>query len=120
MFSINSIVLYVKNISNTKKYYKSIFDKEIKDMSPTYSILELTGTNISFKEISGLKDLDSDSEVTGGGTEISFFVSKEVYENLLKSFKEKKIKIIGESTAVWGSTFMIIDPDNHRIRFNQT
>ncbi|MBM24299.1 MAG: glyoxalase [Chloroflexi bacterium] len=118
MFNINSIVLYVENISNTKKYYKSVFDKELKDMSPTYSILELEGTNISFKETSGLKDLGSESGVTGGGAEISFFVSKEVYEKLLKSFKEKKLKIIGESTAIWGSTFMIIDPDGHRIRFN--
>lgn len=116
MFSLDSIVLYVENISVSKKFYAHLLESNAHELSPTF---------VSFELDSELKlepkqraQTQPPSTVTGGGTEICIKVKDEATLNsLFEQWQSKGVSFAQLPTALmFGPTFVALDPDGHRIR----
>lgn len=116
MLAFESVVLYVKDIEVSKNFYSKVFDTQGDVLSPTFAFFPL------FSDFSiGLKQLDQaipPANIAGGGSELSFTVKNVVELNqLYEEWKSRDVRFAQEPTElVFGTTFVAIDPDKHRIR----
>lgn len=116
MFTIDSFVLYVENITHSMDFYAKAFDCEPKLLSPTFAALDFaSNVKITLKQADSLTPK---SDIKGGGTELSMPVSdKATFDKLYNDWKEKGIRFEQEpETSVFGVNLVAIDPDGHRIR----
>lgn len=116
MYPIDSVVLYVENITVSKKFYTELLERNPQDLSPTFSSFELgSGLKLELKERAKAQP---PATITGGGTELSIRVPDETSLNqLFEQWKSKGIGFAQEpTTLVFGQTFVALDPDGHRIR----
>lgn len=116
MLAFESVVFYVEDIEASKSFYAKVFDAKSNVLSPTFVFIPLL-SNLSL----GLKQLDQTvppANKSGGGTELSLIVENEVELNeLYQEWRSKEVRFSQQPTElVFGKTFVVLDPDEHRIR----
>jgi len=116
VFDIDSIVLYVEDISRSKKFYAELLDCTPRELSPTFVSFELPA---GFKlELKARAANQPPSAVTGGGCEICIKVPDAAsLDAVFAAWRSKGTDMAQQPTRVpYGLTFVALDPDAHRIR----
>ncbi|MFG1501480.1 VOC family protein [Halobacteriovorax sp. XZX-3] len=117
MISPNLIILYVDDPLKSSEFYRVLLGQEPVGF-PSYQCFELeNGLNL------GLWSTKAKNFVSGGEghrTELAFQVeSEDKVRELYEQWKSNDVKIEQElEVAVFGLTFVAVDPDGHRIRVN--
>ncbi|KFE35742.1 VOC family protein [Thioclava atlantica] len=112
----NLILLYVDNPEVSATFYETLFDQAPANVFPTYAAFAFeNGLNV------GLWSTKSKDFVSGGSghrSEMSFMVQDDDQVRALHDrWREKGIPIEQDlHEAVFGLTFVALDPDGHRIR----
>lgn len=112
----NLLLLYVKNPLGSALFYEKIFSIKPIISFPTYVAFSFeNGFTVSLWSTQAKNFV---SEGTGHRTELSFMVSN---EQMVHTLREKWVKFgvtIEQDLheAVFGLTFVALDPDGHRIR----
>lgn len=116
MLTPNLMLLYVKNPQESELFYEKIFKTKAVASFPTY---------VAFRFANGLTvslwSMQADNFVSGGKGhrfELSFMVPNEDQIRTLRNeWKELSVHIEQDlHEAVFGLTFVALDPDGHRIR----
>lgn len=116
MLIIDSIVLYVEDIKTSTEFYTKLFSCEAKALSPTFISINLgSGPLLELKQRA---ETLPPSEITGGGTELSIAVSnKECLMAVYEAWVANGVECLQPPTdLVFGTTFVVLDPDKHRVR----
>lgn len=116
MYPIDSFVLYVEDIERSSDFYERILGRKPVRMSPTFISVEFgDGPRLELKQRA---QSVPPALVTGGGTELSIKVPDEgELHRLHREWKALGVRILQEpATLVFGTTFVALDPDEHRIR----
>jgi len=116
MVTFDSIVLYVEDIQRSRAFYSRLFDSKALELSPTFVSFNLTSCFTL-----QLKQRDQAipaADTLGGGTELSLAVESRIeLDSLYKEWQAKGVEFLQEPTElVFGMTFVVQDPDLHRIR----
>ncbi|WP_312042247.1 VOC family protein [Erwinia sp.] len=112
----NLFILYVASPSVSSEFYQKLFDKEPDVKLPTWAAFSFdNGFNL------GLWSTQACDFVSGGEgnrTELSFMVKDvQAVDTLYQQWLKMGIHIEQEPKhAVFGKTFVALDPDGHRIR----
>ena len=116
MVTVDSLVLYVSDIKLSEAFYRQLFQCEAAQLSPTFVSMKCANNiSIALKQNTALTP---PSRITGGGTEISIVQpSQEAFFALYDTWKLLDIKFAQVPQAeVYGASFVVLDPDRHRIR----
>ncbi|OCP11141.1 MULTISPECIES: VOC family protein [unclassified Ensifer] len=116
MLSPNLILLYVEDPMASARFYADLIGHEPAAAFPTYAAFELeNGLTFSLWS-TGARDFVSSG--TGHRSEIAFMVKDDAeVERLYAAWRERGLTIEQElKTAVFGRTFVALDPDGHRLR----
>lgn len=112
----NLIILYVDNPIASSRFYQKLFNSEPEVMLPTWAAFSFNnGLHLGLWSTTA-RDFESCGE--GNRTELSFMV-KDIQEvdALYQQWSESGVKIEqGPKQAIFGKTFVALDPDGHRIR----
>lgn len=112
----NLIILYVDNPIVSSGFYQKLFNTEPDVMLPTWVAFSFNnGLNLGLWSTTAS---DFISCGVGSRTELSFMV-KDIQEVdvLYQQWSESGVQIEQEpKNAVFGKTFVALDPDGHRIR----
>ena len=117
MITPNLFILYVSDPIESAKFYEKLIGKPPVGF-PTYQAFEFdSGFTL------GLWSTSAKNFVSGGnghGSELAFQVENaETVKDLYQKWKETGVEIEQElKEAVFGLTFVALDPDGHRIRVN--
>ncbi|WP_017346180.1 VOC family protein [Pantoea sp. A4] len=112
----NLIILYVDNTIVSSKFYQNLFDIEPCVMLPTWAAFTFdNGLNLGLWSTTAA-DFISCGE--GNRTELSFMVKDvQAVDALYQRWTRNGVQIEQEpKQAVFGKTFVALDPDGHRIR----
>ncbi|MWB78239.1 glyoxalase [Pseudooceanicola sp. 216_PA32_1] len=117
MMTPNLIILYVSDPLESARFYEKILGKPAKGF-PTYQCFEFDGGFIL-----GLWSTSARNFVSGGNghrSELAFQVkSDDIVRHLYSTWKADGVEIEQDlAEAVFGLTFVALDPDGHRIRVN--
>ncbi len=117
MLTPNLLLLYVQNPMESAKFYEKIFKTKPVASFPTYVAFSFTN-GFTFS----LWSTEAENFVSGGQghrSELAFMVPSEEDQvrALRNEWKEFDVQIEQDlHEAVFGLTFVALDPDNHRIR----
>lgn len=109
-------ILYVANPPASSEFYQKLFDKEPDVKLPTWAAFSFdNGFNL------GLWSTQASDFVSGGEghrTELNFMVeTSHAVDALYQRWLEMGVQIEQEpKQAIFGNTFVALDPDGHRIR----
>ena len=111
--SLGFILLFVKNPIESSLFYSTFFEIEPVEQSPTF---------VSFMLPNGVLlglwsrfTAEPTVQTTAGASEICF--SSEHVDELYETWGKRGITIIQKPTDMdFGRTFVVLDPDGHRIR----
>jgi catechol 2,3-dioxygenase-like lactoylglutathione lyase family enzyme len=112
----NAMVLYVQDVERSGAFYGKLFGLDPVEASPNFR---------SFAFDSGLKlgiyawrQAEPHTVMTGGGTELVFPVPSDAeVDATCTDWRIRGLNIVLPPTdAVFGRTFVAIDPDGHRLR----
>ncbi|KOC91245.1 VOC family protein [Winslowiella iniecta] len=112
----NLIILYVTDPLRSCAFYQSLFGIEPDAIFPTYSAFSFeNGLNL------GLWSTHAQDFTSGGSghrTELCFLVeSEKQVEELYQNWQQLGVEIEQRPvTAIFGRTFVALDPDGHRLR----
>jgi hypothetical protein len=116
MHSPNLLIFYVKDPQESAKFYEKIFEKKPVDFYPTWATFTFDNGLCFGLWSTKAKDFVSDGR--GHRSELSFMINEEQEVRDLCN-KWKTCGVIIEQDlheAVFGLTFVALDPDGHRIR----
>ncbi|OOG70041.1 glyoxalase [Sinorhizobium sp. A49] len=116
MLSPNLILLYVEDPEKSAAFYTRLLGREPVAAFPSYVAYTLeNGLTFSLWSTSAANFVSSGS---GHRMEIAFMVKDDAeVERLYAEWREAEIPIEQElMTAVFGGTFVALDPDGHRLR----
>ncbi|WDZ76255.1 VOC family protein [Ensifer adhaerens] len=116
MLSPNLILLYVEDPMASTRFYIDLIGREPVAAFPAYVAFELeNGLTFSLWSTAAR---DFVSSGTGHRSEIAFMVKDDAeVERLYAEWQSRGIMIEQElKTAVFGRTFVALDPDGHRLR----
>ncbi|WP_331374909.1 VOC family protein [Sinorhizobium chiapasense] len=116
MLKPNLILLYVQNPAESSAFYSRLFGRQPSASFPTYVAFDFDG-GLSF----GLWSMSAENfQASGEGnrTELAFMVEDDAaVERLYDAWCREGVTIEQElMTAVFGRTFVALDPDGHRLR----
>jgi catechol 2,3-dioxygenase-like lactoylglutathione lyase family enzyme len=116
MLTIDSIILYVEDIQISQRFYETVLTCKASERSPSF-----VSFNLEHSTMLELKQRDNAlpySDIKGGGAELSIAVNnQETLMALYHNWHSQGIPFIQTLTRlIFGITFVIVDPDNHRIR----
>ncbi|MDD9720871.1 VOC family protein [Sulfitobacter sp. PR48] len=117
MITPNLIILYVSDPLESAKFYEGLLGKPAQGF-PTYQCFEFDDGFIL-----GLWSTSASNFVSGGNghrSELAFQVqSADIVRQLYNTWKADGVVIEQDlAEAVFGLTFVALDPDGHRIRVN--
>ncbi|MGA2762593.1 MAG: VOC family protein [Spirochaetia bacterium] len=118
MTSFRYVVLFVKDINVSRAFYTELLGVGPKELSPTFLSYELeSGIGV---ELWQLDRVHPASSTTGGGSELCMILpDADSLNRLYDEWKGKGVKFATSPTkAVFGLTFVALDPDGHRLRAN--
>lgn len=116
MLTPNLFLLYVEDPENSALFYAKLLDHQPSVVYPTYAAFEFdNGLNLA------LWSTQATDFVSGGAghrTEIAFMVAEtETVRTLYQRWQTTSVVIEQPlHEAVFGLTFVALDPDGHRIR----
>ncbi|MBU2896674.1 VOC family protein [Vibrio hepatarius] len=116
MLTIDSVVLYVKDIEVSQRFYTQVLGCESTILSPTFVAINFANNiTVTLKQNT---DLTPVSSITGGGSELSVVVSDSIkLQQLYQSWKGQLVEFAQHPIQLsFGVNFVAIDPDGHRIR----
>jgi len=110
------LVLYVKDVEKSTAFYRELLKREPSAAFPTFVAFGLDGgftLGLQSTKTATLPPAES-----GSRFELAFQVDKEAtVEAMYSDWRQRGIQIAQEPmTAVFGRTFVGLDPDGHRIR----
>jgi hypothetical protein len=116
MLTPNLLLFYVKNPLMSSSFYEKIFQQAPVDAFPTYVAFVFANGFVFSLWSTAAKDFVSSGE--GHRSELAFLVQDENEVRRLDAlWRKMDIKIEQElHEAVFGLTFVALDPDGHRIR----
>lgn len=109
-------ILYVEDHAQSCAFYSTLLDMTPIENAPTFVLFALSsGTKLG---LWSKKTLEPKPTAAGGGTELAFTVA--TIDELHQRFAELKaqgLTILQPITEmVFGVTFVVLDPDGHRLR----
>ncbi len=116
MYPIDFVVLYVEDIAVSKRFYAELLESNPQELSPTFVSFELeAGLKLELKQRA---EFVPPATITGGGGELSILVPDAASLTLLfEKWKSRGVRFLQmPTTAVFGLTFVALDPDEHRLR----
>jgi len=116
MNAFKYVVFFVEDIVASKKFYSELLECTPQELSPTFVSYELdSGLAL---ELWQRDKVQPPASLTGGGTELALSVPDPSSLNrLFHQWKEKGIAFAqSPASAVFGLTFVALDPDGHRLR----
>ncbi|MCA1407819.1 VOC family protein [Ensifer sp. IC3342] len=116
MLKPNLILLYVQDPAESSAFYSHLLGRQPSASFPTYAAFEFDG-GLSL----GLWSTSAENFHTSGEgnrTELAFMVENDAaVERLYDAWRREGVTIEQElMTAVFGRTFVALDPDGHRLR----
>ena len=116
MLSPNLVLLYVDDPAKSALFYADLFGREPVASFPAYVAFGLEN-GLTFS-LWSTQARDFVSSGTGHRSEIAFTVKDDAeVERLYADWRRRGIAIEQElKTAVFGRTFVALDPDGHRLR----
>jgi catechol 2,3-dioxygenase-like lactoylglutathione lyase family enzyme len=116
MLNPNLVLFYVKNPSESASFYEKIFELPPVAAFPTY--VAFTFSNGFTFSLWSTQAKDFVSVGSGNRSELAFMVSDDAEVRRLRDRWEKLGVSIEQDLheAVFGLTFVALDPDGHRIR----
>jgi uncharacterized glyoxalase superfamily protein PhnB len=114
----NLIILYVEDPLRSSRFYEKLLGRAPLDGFPSYQCFELDGGMLLGLWSTAAKDFVSSG--SGHRSELAFQVeNEETVARLYEEWKTMGVTIEQAlKTAVFGSTFVGLDPDGHRLRVN--
>lgn len=112
----NLVLFYVKNTEISALFYEKVFSTKPVAVYPTYAAFSFdNGFNFSLWSTQAKNFV---SGGTGHRSELSFMVNDEkTVRELCQKWKELGVTIEQDlHEAVFGLTFVALDPDGHRLR----
>ncbi|PWJ84567.1 catechol 2,3-dioxygenase-like lactoylglutathione lyase family enzyme [Pseudaminobacter salicylatoxidans] len=112
----NLILLYVEDPARSNQFYEKLLGKAPAASFPTYVAFEFSnGSNLG---LWSTKAANFVSSGTGHRFELAFMVDDDAaVDRLYDTWRAADVPIEQEpSVAVFGRTFVALDPDGHRIR----
>jgi catechol 2,3-dioxygenase-like lactoylglutathione lyase family enzyme len=116
MINPNLMILYVKDPAISATFYKRLLGREPVETFPTYHAFALEGGfMLGLWSTQTVNPAPSES---GNRTELAFTVANSAtVETLYGDWRKQGVTIAQEpTTAVFGRTFVALDPDGHRLR----
>ncbi|MBU6953562.1 VOC family protein [Hahella sp. HN01] len=110
------IILYVSNMPVSTAFYSNVLGKAPVESSPGFSLFVLeSGWKLG---LWAKQEVKPAADMTGGGAEIGLMLdSKEAVDAALEDLSAMQAKVIQAPTQMdFGYTFVVQDPDGHRIR----
>ena len=110
------ILLYVKDMEKSDKFYRGLLRRDPKAAFPTFVSFGLDG-GVTLA-LWSTKSVTLPQADNGNRFELAFQVGDEAaVEAMYSDWRQRGIPIAQEPfTAVFGRTFVGLDPDGHRIR----
>lgn len=118
-FDPNLVLFYVSNIEKSTHFYSELLTAHPIHTEPDYVMFLLkSGLRLGLWSQNSAQPAPT---TLGGGSELAILVgSEQTIDELFGNYRNKDFKIIQEPTHMdFGYTFVICDPDGHRIRFFQ-
>lgn len=116
MIQPNLLLFYVNDPLKSAEFYEKLFEKKPAAAFPTYVAFEFdNGMFISFWSVNAKNFVSSG---TGHRSELAFMIKGENnVRELYNKWKKLGVEIEQDlHVAVFGLTFVALDPDGHRIR----
>ncbi len=112
----NLVLLYVKDIEKSTAFYRDLLKREPKSAFPTFVAFVLDGGFTL--GLWSTKTVNLPPAESGSRFELAFQVDNEAaVEAMYADWRQRGIEMAQEPmTAVFGRTFVGLDPDGHRIR----
>jgi len=116
--SFKYVILYVKDIVVSKSFYSMLLGLTAKELSPTFVSYELESGLVL--ELWQLDKVQPPASFSGSGGEICMVLPDSIsLQSSYEKWKKKGVTFVSEPTrAVFGMTFVALDPDGHRLRVN--
>ncbi|WP_083867644.1 VOC family protein [Pseudaminobacter salicylatoxidans] len=112
----NLILLYVEDPARSSEFYEKLLGKAPTASFPTYAAFEFpNGLNLGLWSTRAANFVSSG---TGHRFELAFMVDDDAaVDRLYNAWRAADVPIEQElSVAVFGRTFVALDPDGHRVR----
>ena len=112
----NVIVLYVDDLAKTSQFYQDLLGIKPEEESPTFHSFTLSnGISLALK---AKHSVMPPAEDKSGNGELAFTLnSNQKVDELFAGWQSKKIDILLPPTQLpFGYTFVVLDPDGHRLR----
>jgi predicted enzyme related to lactoylglutathione lyase len=112
----NLILLYVENPAKSATFYESLFERPPVAVHPTYAAFRFeNGLNVGLWSTTAKNFVSADS---GHRSEVAFMVPDDAAVRRLHDRWQAASVTIEQPLheAVFGLTFVALDPDGHRIR----
>jgi catechol 2,3-dioxygenase-like lactoylglutathione lyase family enzyme len=112
------VILYVRDINVSKAFYTELLGQNPKELSPTFMSYELDSGLVL--ELWQIDKVHPAASITGGGSEICIVLpDNDSLNRLYEEWKGLGVRFAYPPTmAVFGLTFVALDPDGHRLRVN--
>jgi len=113
----NFIIIYVDNPLSSAAFYEALLRKPPLESHPTFAAFTLdSGITLG---LWSKHTAEPTPITTGGGGEIAFSLSNNQAVDLAYSDLTKRgLRVTQKPTNMdFGYTFVVLDPDNHRLRF---
>ncbi|WP_409997791.1 MULTISPECIES: VOC family protein [unclassified Bradyrhizobium] len=116
MATPNLILLYVEDPARSRAFYEKLLGRAPAASFPTYVAFEFT--NGLYLGLWSTKAANFVSSGTGHRSELAFMVDDDAaVDRLYAAWRDAGVSIEQEpSVAVFGRTFVAVDPDEHRLR----
>jgi len=110
------VLLYVKDIDKSAAFYRSLLKREPKAAFPTFVAFAMDGGFTL--ALWSTRTVNLPAADSGNRFELAFQVENEAtVEAMCADWRQRGVEIAQEPvTAVFGRTFVGLDPDGHRIR----
>jgi catechol 2,3-dioxygenase-like lactoylglutathione lyase family enzyme len=118
MIDFGFVVLYVEDIAKSKAFYTGLLGRGPRELSPSFVSYDLdSGLKLELWERDKVRPAPTG---TGGGCELCMVLPDAASVNsLYEEWKGKGVIFALEPfRAVFGLTFVALDPDGHRLRVN--
>jgi catechol 2,3-dioxygenase-like lactoylglutathione lyase family enzyme len=116
MVAFEYILLFVRDVAASTRFYTKLLDCQPVALSPTFVRFPLaSGAQL---ELWQSDSVDPPSDVTGGGMELGVAVADaDAVDQLFDDWEGKGVTFAQRPTTMgFGRTFVALDPDGHRIR----
>jgi len=110
------VLLYVANVPASEKFYADLLGKKPVESSPTFSLFVLSnGVKLGLWRHD---TVEPPSRMTGGGAELAIEVADvEAVRATNEDWRRRDLVIAQAPTQMdFGTTFVALDPDGHRLR----